>query len=124
MVEDDEALFEFFLTILRRDRYEVLVSINGREEFDLASSQLDRQIDILLSDVSMPYMGGIELAEALRQTRPDIQVLSTSGMPQQDVLNRAGGLAQAEFLAKFFSVTGFADKVRAIAAAIGSSANS
>ena len=93
LVEDDEALFEFFLTILRRDRYEVLVSINGREAFDLVSSELDCQIDILLSDVSMPYMGGIELAEALRQTRPDIQVLSTSGMPQQDVLNRAGGLA-------------------------------
>ena len=124
LVEDDEALFEFFLTILRRDRYEVLVSINGREAFDLVSSQLDCQIDILLSDVSMPYMGRIELPKALRQTRPDIQVLSTSRMPQQDVLNRAGGLTRSEFLAKFFSVTGFADKVRAIAAAIGSSENS
>ena len=124
MVEDDEALLELFLTILRRDGYEVLVSINGREELDLANSQLDRQIDILLIDVSMPYMRGIELAKALRQTRPDIQVLSTSRMPQQDVLNRAGGLTRAEFLAKLFSVTGFADKVRAIAAAIGSSENS
>ena len=124
LVEDDEALLELFLTILRRDGYEVLVSINGREELDLANSQLDRQIDILLIDVSMPYMRGIELAKALRQTRPAIQVLSTSGMPQQDVLNRAGGLTRAEFLAKLFSVTGFADKVRAIAAAIGSSENS
>ena len=124
LVEDDEALLEFFLTILRRDGYEVLVSINGREELDLANSQLDRQIDILLIDVSMPYMRGIELAKALRQTRPDIQVLSTSRMPQQDVLNRAGGLTRAEFLAKLFSVTGFADKVRAIAAANGSSENS
>ena len=121
LVEDDEALLEFFLTILRRDGYEVLVSIKGREELDLANNQLDRQIDTLLSDVSMPYMRGIELAKALRQTRPDIQVLSTSRMPQQDVLNRAGGLTRAEFLAKLFSVTGFADKVRAIAAAIGSS---
>ena len=121
LVEDDEALLEFFLTILRRDGYEVLVSIKGREELDLANNQLDRQIDILLSDVSMPYMRGIELAKALRQTRPDIQVLSTSRMPQQDVLNRAGGVTRAEFLAKLFSVTGFADKVRAIAAAIGSS---
>jgi len=39
----------------------------------------------------MPYMGGIELAKALLQTRPDIQVLSTSGMPQQDVqIGRVG----------------------------------
>tara|TARA_B100001146_G_scaffold166857_1_gene147683 strand:+ start:116 stop:349 length:234 start_codon:yes stop_codon:yes gene_type:complete len=77
----------------------------------LANSQLDRQIYILLIDVSMLYMGGIELAKALLQTRPDIQVLFTSGMPQKDFLNRAGGLIRVEFLAKPFSVTGFADKV-------------
>ena len=124
LVEDDETLLEFFLTILRRNGYEVLVAVNGREAFDLANSQLNRQIDIFLSDVSMPYMGGIELAKALRQTGPGIQVLFTSGMPQQDVLNRAGGAIRAEFLAKPFSVTGFADKVLAIAAAIGPSANS
>ena len=119
-----DVLLEFFLTTLRRDGYEVLVSIKGREELDLANNQLDRQIDILLSDVSMPYMRGIELAKALRRTRPDIQVLFTSRMSQQNVLNRAGGLTRAEFLAKLFSVTGFADKVRAIAAAIGSSEDS
>ena len=72
----------------------------------------------------MPYMGGIELAKALLQTRPDIQVLFTSGMLQQDALNRAGGLIRVEFLAKPLRVTGFADKVRAIAAAIGFLANS
>ena len=91
MAEDDEALLEFFLTILHREVYKVLVAVNGREALDLTNGQLDRQIDILLSDVSMPYMGGIELAKALLQTRPDIQVPFTSGMPEQDVLNRAGG---------------------------------
>ena len=91
MAEDDEALLEFFLTILHREVYEVPVAVNGREALDLTNGQLDPQIDILLSDVSMPYMGGIELAKALLQTRPDIQVPFTSGMPEQDVLNRAGG---------------------------------
>ena len=91
LVEDDEALLEFFLTFLHREVYEVLVAVNGREALNLTNGQLDRQIDILLSDVSMPYMGGIELAKALLQTRPDIQVPFTSGMPEQDVLNRAGG---------------------------------
>ena len=118
MAEDDEALLEFSLTILRREVYQVLVAVNGREALDLANSQLDRQIDILLRDVSMPYMAGIELAKALLQTRPDIQVLFTPGMLQQDALNRAGGLIRREFLTKPLRVTGFADKVRAIAAAI------
>ena len=40
---DDEALLEFALTILRRDVYQVLVAVNGREAFDLANSQLDCQ---------------------------------------------------------------------------------
>ncbi|MCL0053700.1 response regulator [Dehalococcoidia bacterium] len=91
LAEDDEALLEFFLTILHREVYEVLVAVNGREALDLTNGQLDPQIDILLSDVSMPYMVGIELAKALLQTRPDIQVLFPSGMPEQDVLNRGGG---------------------------------
>ena len=91
LAEDDEILLKFSLTIQRRAVYEVLVGVNGREALDLTNGQLDRQIDILLSDVSMPYMGGIELAKALLQTRPDIQVPFTSGMPEQDVLNRAGG---------------------------------
>ena len=59
----------------------------------------------------MPYMGGIQLAKALLQTRPDIQVLFTSRMPQKGFLTRAGGLIWVEFLAKPFRVIGFADKV-------------
>jgi len=43
LAEDDEALLEFSLTILRRDVYQVLVAVNGREALDLANSQLDRQ---------------------------------------------------------------------------------
>ena len=45
---DDEALLEYSLTIQRRDVYEVLVAVNGHEALNLANSQLDRQIDILL----------------------------------------------------------------------------
>jgi len=45
---DDEALLEYSLTIQRRDVYGVLVAVNGHEALNLANSQLDRQIDILL----------------------------------------------------------------------------
>ena len=38
LAEDDEALLEFSLTILRRDVYQVLVAVNGREALDLANS--------------------------------------------------------------------------------------
>ena len=60
----------------------------------------------------MPYMGGIQLAESLREMRPDILVLLTSGLPQQEVSNRCGPEFQSDFLAKPFSVSDLASRIK------------
>ena len=118
LVEDDEPLLEFFSTILRREGYSVLSAVNGVEALDIAKAKPNDPIHILLSDVAMPYMGGIQLAERLRETRPDIRVLLTSGLPQQEVLNRCGPEFKAEFLAKPFSISDLAGKIRQLAESI------
>ena len=112
LVEDDEPLLEFFSTILRREGYSVLSAVNGVEALDIAEARPNDPIHILFSDVAMPYMGGIQLAESLRETRPNIRVLLTSGLPQQEVSDRCGPAFEAEFLAKPFSVSDLADKIR------------
>ena len=112
LVEDDEPLLEFFSTILRREGYSVLSAVNGVEALDIAEARPNDPIHILFSDVAMPYMGGIQLAESLRETRPDIRVLLTSGLPQQEVSDRCGPAFEAEFLAKPFSVSDLAGKIR------------
>ena len=115
LVEDDEPLLEFFSTILRREGYSVLSAVNGVEALDIAEARPNDPIHILFSDVAMPYMGGIQLAESLRETRPDIRVLLTSGLPQQEVSDRCGPAFEAEFLAKPFSVADLAGKIRLLA---------
>ena len=75
VVEDDHPLREFFSVLLRREGYIILAAANGLEALEIARSNPDDRIDILLSDVAMPYMGGIQLAERLREIQPDIQVL-------------------------------------------------
>ncbi|MCI0789643.1 MAG: response regulator, partial [Chloroflexi bacterium] len=85
LVEDDRPLLEFFSTVLRREGYNVLTAENGPEALEIAKNRPGQRIDILLSDVSMPYMGGIQLAESLWETRPDIRVLLTSGLPAEEV---------------------------------------
>lgn len=59
IVEDDSPLLEFFSTILRREGYKVLKAQNGVEALEIAKSRPDERIDILLSDVAMPYRGGV-----------------------------------------------------------------
>jgi len=103
--------------VLRREGYTVLIAQNGLEALNLVKAQLNPRIDILLSDVAMPYMGGIQLAESLRQTHPGLQVLLAPGLPLKEVTNRCGPEFQPEFLAKPFSVSELAGKIRIFAQA-------
>ena len=118
LVEDDGPFLEFFSTILRREGYEVLRAPNGLVALEIAESRPDRRIDILPSDVAMPYMGGVQSALNLRQIRPHIQVLLTSAMPFQEISNQFGSELQPEFLAKPFYVSDLTAKIKKIVEAI------
>lgn len=115
LVEDDRPLLEFFSSILKRDGYKVLVAGTGREALEIANSRPDDRIDILLSDVAMPYMSGIQLAGFLKELRPSLPVLLTSGLPHEAVLDRCDPAFKAEFLPKPFSVADLSSIVRRLA---------
>src|SRR5437762_11764798 len=54
---------------------------NGEKALEIAD-QHKRNIDLLLSDVVMPEMSGVELAKALKTKRPEIRIILTSAYPQ------------------------------------------
>ena len=58
--------------------FEVLVGANGKEALEL-SSAFDGEIHLLLSDIHMPEMNGLDLAAALREQRPETEILLMSG---------------------------------------------
>ena len=58
-MEDDRPLLGFFLTVLRRGGYPVLIAQNGLEALNFVKDQITPGIDILLSNVAMAYLGGI-----------------------------------------------------------------
>lgn len=117
VVEDDQPLLEFFSALLRREGYRILVAANGVEALEIAKANTDDPIDILLSDVAMPYMGGIQLAERLRENRPDIKVLLISGLPNEEILRRCSPTLTPHLLPKPFSVSVLTGKVRQLVAA-------
>ena len=118
VVEDDQPLLEFFSALLRREGYRILAAANGIEALAIADSNPGDRIDILLSDVAMPYMGWIQLAERLRANRPEIRVLLISGLPKQEILKRCGPSFTHHFPPKPCSVSELAGKVRQLAAAV------
>jgi two-component system cell cycle sensor histidine kinase/response regulator CckA len=78
LVEDDDALRGLVRVMLEQYGYTVLPAGHGAAALELAGNYPD-PIELLMTDVLMPGIGGIELAERLSKQRPQLEVLYTSG---------------------------------------------
>ncbi len=83
LVEDDDAVRRYVRMELESVGYDVITAVNGKNAIDEARSLGDRSIDILLSDVVMPVMGGVAAARVLTAERPDLKVVYMTGYPQR-----------------------------------------
>jgi len=78
LVEDERALREIAARLLAAAGYTVLCAADPAEAIQIAGGDTDG-IDLLLTDVVLPGMSGARLAQRLRETRPQLPVLFTSG---------------------------------------------
>jgi PAS domain S-box-containing protein len=78
VVEDDAAVRKVAVRVLREHGFQVLVASDGIEALELLRVESAR-VDVVFTDASMPRMGGRELASRLRQQRPALPVVLTSG---------------------------------------------
>lgn len=108
LVEDEPAVRQLFAQALTRAGYSVYEARNGQEALKVFD-QHGENIDLLLTDMRMPYMGGAELAHHLRARRRTLRLLCISGYPG----NLDPELA-FDFLAKPFSREDLLKKVREV----------
>ncbi|MBC8163462.1 MAG: PAS domain S-box protein [Roseiflexaceae bacterium] len=113
LAEDEPSVREIVSRVLRARGYTVLETTNGDEALRLVEQHVDQPIDLLLTDLVMPVMGGVALAERLRELRPSLRVLMMSGYSGNTNQPRKLGAAQA-FIQKPFSIVALAQKVRAV----------
>lgn len=89
--------------------YTVLLAADGAAGLELAQNHPD-PIQLLMTDILMPKMGGIELAERLSTLRPELKVLYTSGYNDSVVsLQRVAG---ARYLQKPYAMKDLARTLR------------
>ena len=114
LVDDEPAILHLMRVVFTRDGYAVLEASRGAQALQLVD-RYDEPIDLLVTDIVMPGMKGLELADELRRRRPETRVLLLSGHldDRGDVLP---GLAHARypFLLKPFTVNELEDKVRGV----------
>jgi CheY-like chemotaxis protein len=111
LVDDTEGLREMIRRVLVGFGYTVLVAADGPQALSVSESY-HGQIDLLLTDVVMPGIGGPELAIRLRMRRPSLRVLLMSGFDEHSLA--AGGAGYASFIAKPFRPELLAQKVRSV----------
>jgi two-component system cell cycle sensor histidine kinase/response regulator CckA len=111
LVEDEVMVRQLVGRVLRELGYEVFETSCGEEALAV-SDNLERPIDLLVTDVVMPGMSGRELAELLTLSRPTTRVLFMSGYTEEAIVHRDTLGGEAEFLGKPFTPQELAHKVR------------
>lgn len=112
VVEDEEALRHVTVEILAGLGYAVIEARDGKHAQEILASDQGAKVDLLLTDVGMPYLDGGALARWAEQRRPDIKVLYVSGYVEDPRINRENLGEKHAFLAKPVTRTQLALTVR------------
>ena len=114
LVEDEAAVRRSESEFLARAGYTVLEAANGVEALQ-AAREYQGRIDLLVTDVVMPGMGGPQLMELLAAERPGMRALFVSGYAESTILRRGVVDLRTGFLQKPFSLRALAAKIREVA---------
>ena len=113
LVEDEPAIRQALKRVLTANGYRVIEASNGGEALRRAEAE-PGVIDLMLTDVMMPGIGGKELVKRLLATRPRTRVILMSGYTDDDLLRRDLGSARFVFLQKPFAAREAVAAVRAL----------
>jgi PAS domain S-box-containing protein len=86
LVEDDKNIRQLIQNEFTNTKYKILVAENGKEALNV-SKTFDGPIDLIVTDVVMPHMGGYQLAQELQKGSPSIKVLYITGYTDTVIAN-------------------------------------
>jgi two-component system, cell cycle sensor histidine kinase and response regulator CckA len=113
LVAEDEPLVRNMITMLLQGRgYAVLEAGNGLEALQVAREHSHAEIDLLLTDVAMPQMDGIQLVREFRNAFPNTKIILMSGYTGESKLQYVTDESDITFLEKPFPIQSLEEKVR------------
>src|SRR5579862_6882111 len=113
LVEDEESVRQLVRDTLTAKGYKVLEADGGEAGMAL-SARHSGKIQLVITDVVMPGVGGPEMVKQLSLSRPDMKVLYLSGYTEDSVINDGSIQSGTAFLQKPFSLQNLSRKVREV----------
>jgi PAS domain S-box-containing protein len=102
LVEDEDAIRKVLQASLEQDGYRVMTAANGIEGIE-AEVEADGDIDLILTDLIMPRMGGLEMARLTLEARPNAKFIFMTGQPERGLAHYSELLGQLPFIQKPFA---------------------
>ena len=113
LVEDEDVVRELAVRMLERQGYRVLKASSGSEAYQICLN-LNTPVDLVITEVIMPNMGGAELARRLKKLWQDVKVLYMSGYTANAIAHHGVLDSDKAYLQKPFRATALAQKVREV----------
>lgn len=102
LVEDQQEVRMAAISMLHREGYVVIEAINGRDALEKYKTHSGK-IDLLLTDIIMPEMGGFDLYMELKKINPAIKAAFMSGYAPDTIINSIISEEELPFLSKPFN---------------------
>jgi DNA-binding response OmpR family regulator len=97
VVDDEEMAVKMVELQLKSEGYEVLTSFDGREAIDIINNE---EPDMVISDIMMPYMSGLELLEIVKTEHKNIPVILISALDEVEVVQTSIDMGADDFVVK------------------------
>jgi YesN/AraC family two-component response regulator len=97
LIDDEEGVRNILGLSLRNDGYNVLLAGDGRKGMELLKGE---QPDIVLTDIKMPGMDGIEVLKKVKETRPETEVIVITGHGDMNLAIKSLQLDASDFITK------------------------
>ena len=110
VIDDEEPVREAVTDIMSLHEVEVITAVNGQEGITLFAQHKD-EIQLVLLDMSMPGLSGVDTLAELRQIDPKVRVILSSGYSQEQIAHEVNVNDRTGFLAKPYDVDALVNKV-------------
>src|SRR5262249_5339 len=118
VVDDEEIVRRIAKNTLESWGYRVLLAENGQVALERFPQKGD-EIALVLLDLTMPVMNGEQAFQRLKQIKPRVKVILTSGYDEADAMGRFAGDGLAGFLQKPYTAKRLAERVKRVLDPVG-----
>jgi CheY-like chemotaxis protein len=109
LVDDEEIVIRSYRRILEEQKYQIDAQMDGGSALRAIG---ESQYDLIIVDLMMPKMNGMEVLRRVKETHPEIKVIMVTGMAQEETQEQAMSLGAFHYLPKPFDPDLFSQLVQ------------